>query len=148
MSEEIKKAADAAVENLQQEEQPELPAVTLDELESMDMEAIASPEEAEGPRQFRITDDSCADWAVRKIAAERAELARLKALAEEQIDRIKEQIAAAEKRCENETNYFITMLARYFETVPHKKTKTQLSYRLLSGTLKRKIGGKTKKPAK
>lgn len=33
----------------------------------------------------------------------------------------------------------------YFETVPHKMTKTKHSYRLLSGTLVKKIGGSTMK---
>lgn len=36
-------------------------------------------------------------------------------------------------------------LAEYFETVPHKTTKTKHSYRLLSGTLVKKIGGRTMK---
>lgn len=36
-------------------------------------------------------------------------------------------------------------IAEYFETVPHKTTKTKHSYRLLSGTLVKKIGGSTMK---
>lgn len=39
----------------------------------------------------------------------------------------------------------IAELAEYFETVPHKTTKTKHSYRLLSGTLVKKIGGSTMK---
>lgn len=125
--------------------QQELPAATLDELEGMDMAAFAYQEQPEGPREWRIADDSCADWAVCKIAEERAELARIKALAEEQIARIEEKVAAAEKRCENGTRFLTAKLAEYFETVPHKKTKTKHSYRLLSGTLAKKIGGVTMK---
>ena len=48
---------------------------------------------------------------------------------------------AAEKRCENGTAWLTSKLAEYFSTVPHKKTKTTESYRLLSGTLKMKLGG-------
>lgn len=125
--------------------QQELPAATLDELEGMDMAAFAYQEQPEGPREWRIADDSCADWAVCKIAEERAELERIKALAEEQIARIEEKVAAAEKRCENGTRFLTAKLAEYFETVPHKKTKTKHSYRLLSGTLAKKIGGVTMK---
>lgn len=84
-------AAAAATEATQQEEPQELPAATLDELEGMDMAAFAYQEQPEGPREWRIADDSCADWAVCKIAEERAELARIKALAEEQIARIEEK---------------------------------------------------------
>ena len=123
----------------------ELHAATLDELEGLDMEAFAMQEQPELPHQWRIADDACADWAVSKIAEERAELARIKALADEQISRIMEKVQAAEKRCENGTAYLTYKLAEYFKTVPHKKTKTTESYRLLSGTLKMKIGGVTMK---
>ena len=73
-------ATEAAVE--------QAPAVTLDELESMDMSAFTEDETEDGPRPaWRITDDGCADWACRKIAEERAELARIRELAEAQIAR-------------------------------------------------------------
>ena len=41
-----------------------LPAVTLDELEQVDLGTVEQGERA----PFRITDDRCADWAIRKIA--------------------------------------------------------------------------------
>uniref|UniRef100_UPI003FEF8C24 host-nuclease inhibitor Gam family protein n=1 Tax=Candidatus Fimenecus sp. TaxID=3022888 RepID=UPI003FEF8C24 len=123
------------------DEPAELPAVTLDELEGMDMEAFTSQEEPEGRQEWRITDDGCADWAVRKIAEERAELARIRELADAQIARIEEKLAAAERRCENGTRFLTAKLSEYFTTVPHKSTKTKRSYRLLSGTLALKLGG-------
>lgn len=83
-----------------------LPAATLDELEQVDLGTVAEGEHA----PFRITDDRCADWAIRKIADERSEYDRLKALAD------------------------------FFATVPHKETKTTEKYRLLSGTLTFKKG--------
>lgn len=52
-----------------------------------------------------------------------------------------EKLAAAERRYENGTRFLTGKLAEYFETVPHKATKTKESYRLLSGTLTRKYGG-------
>jgi hypothetical protein len=66
-------------------------------------------------------------------------------MADEQIARIMEKVAAAEKRCENGTAYLTGKLAEYFATVPHKATKTQETYRLLSGVLKMKRGGVTMK---
>lgn len=66
---------------------------------------------------------------------------RLKALGEEQIAAIEEKLAAAKRRYENGTAYLTTCLARFFDTVPHKKTKTTEKYRLLSGTLTLKKGG-------
>ena len=80
-------------------------AATLDELESLDMDMFASDEVVGGYPVWRITSDEAADWAVARIAEERAELARIKALADEQINRIMEKVQAAEKRCENGTAY-------------------------------------------
>lgn len=116
---------------------PTLPAATMDELEGMELESIAADEKV----PWRIADDACADWAIRKIAVERAELQRIKELACTEIARIEEKVAAAEKRCENGTRFLTSKLSEYFETVPHKATKTKESYRLLSGTLSLKLGG-------
>lgn len=91
-------SSDEAAEALAQLGQPEDPApsVTLEELEGMD-DALWAQEETEGPRpEWRITDDGCADWACRKIAEEKAELDRIRELAEAQIQKIEEKLAAAE----------------------------------------------------
>lgn len=116
-------------------------AFTLAQLEALDMDAIGYDEDPGEAKYWRITDDACADWAVQKIAAERAEVARLRDLAEAQIKRISDKLYAAEQRCNNSTNYLTAKLAEYFETVPTKATKTQRKYRLLSGTLTKKLGG-------
>lgn len=100
-----------------------LPAVTLDELEQVDLGTVEQGERA----PFRITDDRCADWAIRKIAEERSEYNRLKDL-------------AARRRMENGTAFLTSCLADFFNTVPHKTTKTTEKYRLLSGTLTLKKG--------
>ena len=130
-----------APQNEATEEKTEAPAATLDDLEGMDMTIFYQEDEKAERPAWRITDDGCADWAVCKIAEERAELARIKELADAQIQRIEEKVAAAERRCENGTRFLTAKLAEYFETVPHKKTKTKESYRLLSGTLAKKLGG-------
>lgn len=128
------------------QEEPQAPAVTLDELEGMDDALWAQDEAEDAPRPaWRITDDGCADWACRKIAEEKAELDRIRELADAQIQKIEEKVAAAERRFQNGTRFLAGKLAEYFETVPHKTTKTKASYRLLSGTLTRKFGGTTMK---
>lgn len=70
-----------------------LPAVTLDELEQVDIGAM---EQGERP-PFRITDDRCADWAIRKIAEERSEYNRLKELADQQKAAIEEKVEESAK---------------------------------------------------
>ena len=113
-----------------------LPAVTLDELEQVDLGTVEQGERA----PFRITDDRCADWAIRKIAEERSEYNRLKDLADQQKAAIEEKVEAARRRMENGTAFLTSCLADFFNTVPHKTTKTTEKYRLLSGTLTLKKG--------
>ena len=131
----------AAIAAEQQAEAPEapaeaLPAVTLDELEQVDLGTVEQGERA----PFRITDDRCADWAIRKIAEERSEYNRLKELADQQKAAIEEKVEAARRRMENGTAFLTSCLADFFNTVPHKTTKTTEKYRLLSGTLTLKKG--------
>ena len=111
-----------------------LPAVTLDELEQVDLGTVQQGERA----PFRITDDRCADWAIRKIAEERSEYNRLKELADQQKAAIEEKVER--RRMENGTAFLTSCLADFFNTVPHKTTKTTEKYRLLSGTLTLKKG--------
>lgn len=110
---------------------------TIEDLENFDLGIIEDP----GCKIFRIKDDLCADWAVRKIMAERAEYERLKEIAEQQIAAIEEKLEAAKRRYENGTGFLTNCLEGYFKTVPHKSTKTTEKYRLLSETLTLKKGG-------
>lgn len=105
--------------------------------ENMDVPEATDPEAGE----WTIENDQAADWAVRKIAEERAEYTRIKGLAEAEIVRINAELEAAQKRCDNGTKYLTMKLAEYFGKVPHRATKTKESYRLLSGTLTMKKGG-------
>ena len=89
---------------------------------------------------WTIKSDSEADWAIRKIAEERAETERIEKIALDLIEETKNKIELAKKRCETNTSYLQSKLAEYFETVPHKATKTQEKYTLLSGSLVRKYG--------
>ncbi len=119
----------------------EVHAAPVDELEEIDMSSFSAAEPAGDHLGWSITNDETAEWAVAKIAEEREELARVKALADAQIGRIMEKVQAAERRCENGTAWLTSKLSEYFGTVPHKKTKTTETYRLLSGSLKMKLGG-------
>jgi cell division septation protein DedD len=119
----------------------EMYPITLEELESIelpgDLPVDAQPER----KEFMITDDRCADWAVRKIKEEKQEYDRIRELGEQQIAEIQEKIDRAKRRFEQNTGFLTSKLAQYFNTVPHKKTKTRETYRLLSGNLVLKLGG-------
>ena len=99
---------------------------------NFDEEELFNEDTADG---FNIADDAVADWAVRKIAEEKAENARLHAIAQDQIDRISEKLAVADKRLESRTAFLTEKLSEFFMLVPHKETKTTAKYQLLSGTL-------------
>lgn len=84
---------------------------------------------------FKIENDKTADWAITQIKEAENERDRLIALAEDQIKDLNNKIEELKDKCSNDTGYLRSCLAMYFETVKSKETKTQKSYKLLSGTL-------------
>jgi hypothetical protein len=88
--------------------------------------------------QFVINDDGKAEWALNKIAEEKAEMQRMINVANSMIIKYQEKIEVYQKQFENKTTFLKEQLRQYFETVPHKSTKTQETYKLPSGTLKLK----------
>ena len=134
--ENIKKLADCFNGEIIEAE-PE--TLTLDTIEDLTLPGDMDQTEGQQSQRFRITDDGCADWALKKIKAEKDERDRIVALAEAEIARLKDQIENAERRYEQNTAYITSLLSSFFETVPHKKTKTGTeSYRLLHGQLVKK----------
>lgn len=91
--------------------------------------------EADMPTGMLIDSDAKAEWAVRKIAAEEAECARLVACCQDEIDRYKARQEEYRKRLEGRTQNLKAMLLLYFGTVPTKETKIQNKYELPSGSL-------------
>ena len=117
----------------------ETEALTLDMMDELTLPGDMDPDEEQQSQRWRIADDGCADWALKKIKLEKDEHDRIVELAEQEIARLKEQIEKADRRYEQNTNFLTSMLAEFFETVPHKRTKTGTeTYRLLNGQLVRK----------
>lgn len=108
-------------------------ATFIDDLADLADFIEADPEQQ--TEAWVITNDGTADWAVRKIKEEQDEYARLNALAHDQIAEINHRIEDAERRMESRTRYLKEKLLEYFGTVPHRETKTQEKYQLLSGSL-------------
>lgn len=84
---------------------------------------------------FVIDNDNTADWALRKVKEYNDEYERIAAIADERIRELQEKKRKLAERREMKVNYFTTHLQMYFETVPHASTKTQETYKLLSGRL-------------
>lgn len=111
--------------------EPEGEALSLDSIDDLVLPGDVDPGEERQSQRWRITDDGCADWALKKIKLEKDEHDRIVALAQQEMARLTDQIAKADRR-----------FAEFFETVPHKKTKTGTeSYRLLHGQLVKKPAG-------
>lgn len=84
------------------------------------------------PVGWRIMDDSGAEYAMRKIAEARNEIASWRDYYAEQMDKIESQNRRT-------IDFFTAHLADYFEQVPRRATKTGIEkYKLPSGELVRK----------
>ena len=77
---------------------------------------------------FHVDDDSAAEWCLKKIREEKAELEKWEAFYKGQLEKM-------QKRADYRIQFFEGKLAMYFGSVPHKVTKTQESYQLPGGKL-------------
>lgn len=84
---------------------------------------------------FKIDNDKTADWAITQIHEAENERDRLIKLAQDQINDLTAKIQELTDKCDNSTAYLKSCLIEYFQTIEPKETKTQKSYKLLSGTL-------------
>ena len=84
---------------------------------------------------FAVKDDNTADWALRAIRDDEAERDRLIAIANHQIEELNAQIEEIREKYDRKTAFLKGCLAMYMNDVPHKETKTQETYQLLTGKL-------------
>jgi phage host-nuclease inhibitor protein Gam len=98
-------------------------------------------QEAGEDKPFIIDDDNKAEWALKKIAEDKAETQRLINVCQTFINEYQLKIEKLNEQLESKTSYFKGQLFNYFNTVEHKKTKTQEAYKLPSGTLKLRMQG-------
>ena len=100
--------------------------------------------ESEG---FKIENDNTCDWAIKTIKKETEEIERLIKIADSEIEELQQKKEALKKSLESKTGYLKSKLFEYFTKVEHKETKTQETYKLLSGSLVlKKPATKIKRP--
>lgn len=90
---------------------------------------------------FVIDSDAKAEWALEKIKLAQEERDRLLDLVKLKETEIAERKTKIEAAYESDTDYLKQLLAAYMQTVPTKNTKTQSTYKLLTGKLVMKKGG-------
>lgn len=81
--------------------------------------------------RFRVTDDSAAEWCMRKIREAQEDVQKWEAHYANQLQKVKDE-------AQKTIDYFTALLEEYFSSVPHKATKTQETYSLPTGKLIRK----------
>jgi len=84
---------------------------------------------------FKVDSDSAAEWSLQKIKEHQEEHERIKRLCESMINEYKERMIENDKELERNTGWFKSQLRNYFDSVPHKSTKTQEAYKLGLGKL-------------
>ena len=92
-------------------------------------------ESTELNRDELVRADKRADDLIDEIKEALAEYDRMEEIAEAKIADIKEKLEEFRIKTDAEVAYRKELLRQYFAIVPHKETKTQESYKLLSGTL-------------
>lgn len=96
--------------------------------------AIDSEEQREA---FRITDDDLAGWALRKLSADRAEVARIEALAQCEIDRIQAWALDASETVKSRSRFLEGRLGDYFRQLSHDDPKLS-THKLPQGSIGRR----------
>ena len=91
-------------------------------------EAIKFTEEEMNIEHFKIEDDQTAEWAMKQIKNAMDEMAKWKEFYDSRYRAVCES-------CELTIANMESLLQTYFDTVPHKVTKTQENYALPSGKL-------------
>lgn len=101
----------------------------FEELESMELEEKQKEE-------FKIENDSAAEWALERIHDNTEEADRLLKVLEEKMNELMEMKTKIVDRRDGSNRYLKGLLEGYFRSgLKTKDTKTQKSYKLLSGTL-------------
>ena len=102
-------------------------------------EMFEAEEIQEVPEGFQIDSVEKANWAVCKIKEARERRNLFNQAAYSKIEQMEQRILRNEGRYSQETAFLISALDRYIETVPAKKTKTQKTFDLPDGRLKKKF---------
>lgn len=85
-------------------------------------------EKLETEEEFRVDDDQKAEWCLQKIREANADMEKWLAFYDQRKEAVKADTA-------NRIAFFEHHLREYFNSVPHKVTKTQENYPLPSGKL-------------
>ena len=100
-------------------------------------------------KEWMITNDVTADWAVLRLRQAQNKIERLRLIAEHEIEAINEKLKRAEEKYSRDEAFFTQALEKYFDRIEPvmSKAKAQCKHELLNGSLVRKFGKPTIKKA-
>lgn len=90
----------------------------------------------EQKESWRVKDDLMANWVLQKMQLLEEKYKGYEDVVNESIAALEDSLNKEFDRYDNERSFFLSKLQEYFETVDAKETKTQMTYKLPSGTLK------------
>lgn len=95
-----------------------------------------------GDESWRITDDSTADWALRRIAWHTAQIVRRREFVQREIERLQAYLQAETERHERSIRFFESHLRAYFEQLRQQGLLgDRKTYRLPHGALQVRASG-------
>lgn len=109
----------------------------MTDLHDLQLGAHSLPDDPDQREGWQINDDELAAWALRKIAAAEAEIARVRALADAEIARVQ---AFVEDGCtgpNRDVEFFKSKLVDYRRRLERDRPDLAQTYKLPSGVLKR-----------
>jgi hypothetical protein len=93
--------------------------------------------DSEHEDRFKVTDDSSANWALRKIAQHKKQMEQNNLLAEEEIHKIEAWNKQVNDEAQQSIDYFQSLLAEYAETIRNENPKFK-TLKLPSGRIRYK----------
>lgn len=90
----------------------------------------------EQKESWRVKDDLMANWVLQKMQLLEEKYKGYEDVVNESIAALEDSLNKEFDRYDNERSFFLSKLQEYFQTVDAKETKTQMTYKLPSGTLK------------
>lgn len=104
-------------------------------MSDLDVQLYHLEDIAEENQEFICDTDAKADWCVKIIQKERAEVERLTKAIDDEIEMLKLKKQKMEEKLAYKTGFLQSKLFNYFKTVQSKELKTCYKYKLPSGEL-------------
>ena|SRR5690606_5421508 len=118
-------------------------AVPVEDIDILhEIDEAAGSNVAAGDESWRITDDSTADWALRRIAWHQAQIERRREFVQREMERLQAYLQAETERHERSIRFFESHLRAYFELLRAEGALgNRKTYRLPHGALQMRASG-------